>query len=1121
MNTMTAALISCVMATCLALAGCSGPGEETEDPDAAEGKAVAPPTGVETGLPDAAIAANNRGVGLMGRFEYDSAERVFRELAERHPEWLQVRVNQAIATLNRQEEGDEQRALALVDEVLAEDPEHLRAHYVAGLLRLYLSSPEAALPHFRSVAAADPEDGYAAYYLAQCLAQQGEHEQALNWYQRAMRLDPYLRSAYYGAFQALQRLKRRDQARQLIGDYQRLDANPRARLAEFKYTRMGPKGEAVAVNAPGPEPLQAPRGPLFAASRVLATLGALPAGSAPHSITAADLDGDGLLELFVSGVGNATPPHNLLLRGQPDGGYQSLPAHPLSQVAQVNAALWGDYDNDGLLDVYLCRSGPNQLWRQAAPGEWVDVTLATATANGTFDTRDGAFFDADHDGDLDLFLINADGPDELLNNNLDGSFRPLAEAQGLSGGQRASLAVVPVDLDRDRDLDILVLHAEPPHGVYINDRLWTYHEAKDFDSLREIPLRSALAADLNADGLPELVTADPTGRLLRWEKDARGSFQAGELAPAPRYSSAWFQLGVLDADGDGNLDLLQAGAGGWSVVSAEGSTMFRVDSKDLAGVTPLVRDAGAGPSLLGLSGSDLRLWEPDSGRFRYLTVSLSGLEDQAQSMRSNASGIGARLSVRVGSRWTMRDHLRSLSGPGQSLQPLAFGLGGAKQADFVAIDWSDGVFQSELALGAGQAHRITETQRQLSSCPVLFAWDGQSYHFVTDLLGVGGIGYAVGPGEYSPPRPWENLLLPEGLAQPRDGRYLLKLSEPMEEALYLDSVRLLAYDLPPGWQLVLDERMGIAGPDPTGVPSYYRREVQPVEATNERGEEVAERILAADGWAAPVGKLDRRFVGLLRDEHVLTLEFAQALDAVPGDPLLVADGWVEYPYSQTSFAAWQAGASFDAPTLEARDEAGKWHRLLEGFGYPAGMPRRISLPLPGLPKGTRALRLRSNMQVYWDRVAVAYAETQPRVRISRLPLRSARVAKTGYAMRTTLAQHRPHYDYSRRSPFWDARYLAGNYTRLGPVKELLGETDDALAIIGSGEEIHLEFDAPEAVLPPGWSRRLVLETNGWTKDMDLFTDNGETLEPLPGRRGSTEQAARMNEHYNWRYQSGL
>ncbi len=506
------------------------------------------------------------------------------------------------------------------------------------------------------------------------------------------------------------------------------------------------------------------------------------------------------------------------------------------------------------------------------------------------------------------------------------------------------------------------------------------------------------------------------------------------------------------------------------------------------------------------------------GRHNFFALSLSGREEQAESMRSNSSGIGARLAVRRGEHWTLLNTLRDHSGPGHGLQPLVVGLRGAAQADFVAIDWSDGVFQSELALVAGQMHRITETQRQLSSCPVLFAWDGDGYRFVSDLLGVGGIGYAVAPGEYAEPRPWENFQLPEGLLQPLDGRYVLKVGEPMEEAAYLDSLLLAVYDLPPGWKMVMDERMGISDPQPTGEPRFYRREVLPVEAGNQAGD-MLERISQVDGRAAEVGELDRRFIGRLGQEHVLTLRFDEPLDSHPGEPILVVDGWVEYPYSQTMFAAWQANADFEAPSLEALDAAGVWHRLLDQFGYPAGMPRRMSVPLSDLPAGTRALRLRTNMEVYWDRVSVAYAESSTEVRVRRLHPLEAELAVSGFALRTTLAQRLPNYDYQRRSPYWDTRHQAGYYTRFGPTLELVAEIDEAVAIIGPGEEVQAEFAVPPSPAE-GWSRQLVLEARGWAKDMDLFTRDGETVGPLPTAGRPGPRRADLHARFNTRYQAG-
>ena len=101
------------------------------------------------------VEANNRGVGLMGRFEYGQAHEVFEELLQQHPDWLEVKVNLAIALLNRQQEGDSEEAMRLLTEVLEIDPGHVRANYCTGLLKLYLESPDAALAHFQLVADAE------------------------------------------------------------------------------------------------------------------------------------------------------------------------------------------------------------------------------------------------------------------------------------------------------------------------------------------------------------------------------------------------------------------------------------------------------------------------------------------------------------------------------------------------------------------------------------------------------------------------------------------------------------------------------------------------------------------------------------------------------------------------------------------------------------------------------------------------------------------------------------------------------------------------------------------------------------------------------------------------------
>src|SRR5258708_2484229 len=125
-------------------------------------KSAAPAAGA---IDAKAIEGNNRGVGLMGQFEFEKAIAVFDALLKEHPTSEELRVNLAMGYLNRQQEGDSERAMKLLEEAIAKNPQLLHARYCRGLLLLNGGKPAQALADFQFVSERDSADAHAIYYL--------------------------------------------------------------------------------------------------------------------------------------------------------------------------------------------------------------------------------------------------------------------------------------------------------------------------------------------------------------------------------------------------------------------------------------------------------------------------------------------------------------------------------------------------------------------------------------------------------------------------------------------------------------------------------------------------------------------------------------------------------------------------------------------------------------------------------------------------------------------------------------------------------------------------------------------------------------------------------------------
>ncbi len=115
--------------------------------------------------------------------------------------------------------------------------------------------------------------------------------------------------------------------------------------------------------------------------------------------------------------------------------------------------------------------------------------------------------------------------------------------------------------------------------------------------------------------------------------------------------------------------------------------------------------------------------------------------------------------------------------------------------------------------------------------------------------------------------------------------------------------------------------------------------------------------------------------------------------------MLCLAGWVEYPYSQTNYAAATAGVALKPPAIERRRDDGSWEVIEPHAGYPAGLPRLMTLDLTGKLGGPRCvLRIKTNMECYYDQAFVAVRDRAPRRRSAsrRLPVARAVLGYRGY-----------------------------------------------------------------------------------------------------------------------------
>lgn len=822
--------------------------------------------------------------------------------------------------------------------------------------------------------------------------------------------------------------------------------------------------------------------------------------SAPSALAVGDYDGDGTEDIFVANGSGATAAR--LYHGERGRLRDATRESTLSMAGGATFARFVDYDNDGHLDLFvLGTDGRAHLYRNRGNGTFEDMTKSARIGAADGATR-ATFADIDHDGDLDLIASGPSGV-RALRNNADGTFTDATSDFGLNGTGNAR-DVVFGDFDGDGRLDLFVTRDRGTNALYHNVGARRFEDATAAAKLATNG-GSGLAAigDVNNDGSLDLyTTAADTGAGTLWKNDGRGSFSRAKLSSAAvtalkgiHASAAEF----VDYDNDGWLDLIVAGeprasgTRGIALLRNTGTGAFEDRSSllpaALAGsalaLTDLARDGDV--DILLADGAGVRAIRNDGGNANlFVQVRLAGL--RTGSGKNNDFGIGAKVELRIGDVVQTR----------VATAPVThFGLGGHLKADVLRVEWPNGV--SQVIHFPGSDQDVVENEVLKSSCAFLYAWDGKRFRFVTDVMWRSALGMPMGLMGAS--TTWapagasqEYLRVPGSALRARDGRYVLQLTEELWETSYTDEVRLLAVDHPDSVNMFVDERF--IPPGPIALKTYQAvRAHPPRSAVDDHGVDVLAALRDQDDVYV-ANLVPDAYQGIV-ETHDLIMDLGEEAGA-PGTHLFLR-GWI-YPTDASINVALsqQTRITPQMPALEARDASGVWRRVAE-IGFPSGKNKTIVVDLAGkFPTRDHHVRIRTNMQIYWDQAFVATDAAASSTTIRTLPLLRANLHWRGLStMYRKGGRYGPHwFDYDRVITDTVWRPITGAYTRFGDVLPLLRGADDMYVVMAPGDETTLEFEAPPPP-PAGWTRDFLLYSDGWIKDADMNTALGNTVGPLP------------------------
>jgi len=496
-----------------------------------------------------------------------------------------------------------------------------------------------------------------------------------------------------------------------------------------------------------------------------------------------DMDGDGWVDIFLVDGGSVADPavarraRHRLYRNRGNGAFEDVTAASgIVPRGYGQGACAADIDNDGLIDLYVTGFTENALYRNRGRGRFQDATRQAGVAAGQWSTS-CAFADVDRDGFVDLFVtryvdagmsnnkfcgdparslrvychpLNYQGLTSVLyHNNHDGTFKDVSASAGISRYAGNGLGVVIGDYDDDGWPDVFVANDSVPNFLFHNERDGTFKEVGLLAGVavaNDGKPRAGMGTDFgdyDGDGRLDLAVGNhefESTSLFRNLGNGLFSYATTQSRiAASTLAYVTFGLAWLDYDNDGWLDL--AAANGHVVdntalvrpgsshaqprllfhnnrdrtftdVSQESGPGFAAQKVGRTLVVADIDNDGDPDMLITNNGQAVDLLRNEGDRQNNaLLLRLVGT-------RSNRDGIGARVRLTVGSATQVREVKAGSSYLGQNDTRLHFGLGKATSIDRLEIRWPSGTTENVSGIAANQIVTLTEGQGATTRAPL-------------------------------------------------------------------------------------------------------------------------------------------------------------------------------------------------------------------------------------------------------------------------------------------------------------------------------------------------------------------------------------------------------------------